>query len=63
MFVVTPATLFILTRQSPKKSVSPNTEKVLMNPVKDAYFVDLSLSVPLVTNVLSVVEGIVWTQL
>ena len=55
MFVVTPATFVFLTKQSQKKSVSPNTEKVQM---KDASFVDLSPSAPLVTNVLGIVEGI-----
>ena len=47
-----------LTRQSQQKGVSTNTEKVQIKPVKNASFVDLSPSVPPVTNVLSVVEGI-----
>ena len=47
-----------LARQSQKKNIIPNTEKVQIKPVKDTSFVDLSRSAPLVTNVLSVVEGI-----
>ena len=47
-----------MTRQSQKKGVCPNAEKVQINPVKDASFVDLSPSAHPMTNVLNVVEGI-----
>ena len=58
MFVVTPAPLVFLTAQPQKNGISPDTEKIEIKPVKDVSFVDLSPSVPPVTNVLSVVEGI-----
>ena len=37
---------YVLTRQSQKKSVSPNTEKVHIKPLKNASFVDLSPAPP-----------------
>ena len=52
MFVVTHEPIVSLTGQPQKKGVNPNTQKYEINPVKDAFSVNLSPA-PLVTNILS----------
>ena len=50
--------LFCFNRQPQKKGITAQTKKIQLKPVKDASFVDLTPSAPLMTNVVSIVEGI-----
>ena len=52
-FVVTLAPFVFLAGHPEKKGVCSDAEAILIKPVKDASFVDLSPSAPPVTNVLS----------